>query len=84
MQHLGHDSVFAAPIFLAVLFLNIGVGEVFITRSPKPVPACFSVSRSLLIRKGKVPTKDDLVLAVSHAWSHQLHPDPLGNWDLVA
>lgn len=27
---------------------------------------------------GKVPTKDDLVLAVSHAWSHQLHPDPLG------
>ncbi|CAK9082102.1 unnamed protein product [Durusdinium trenchii] len=26
----------------------------------------------------KVPTKDDLVLAVSHAWSHQLHPDPLG------
>ncbi|CAL1148033.1 unnamed protein product, partial [Cladocopium goreaui] len=26
----------------------------------------------------RVPTQNDLVLAVSHAWSHQLHPDPLG------
>eukprot|EP00438_Fugacium_kawagutii_P001579 Skav221821 [mRNA] locus=scaffold885:83026:93233:+ [translate_table: standard] len=28
--------------------------------------------------QGRAPTQNDLVLAVSHAWSHQLHPDPLG------
>ena len=30
-----------------------------------------------------MPTQDDLVLAVSHAWSHQLHPDPLGLLDAI-
>ena len=33
--------------------------------------------------QGRVPTQNDLVLAVSHAWSHQLHPDPLGLLEAV-
>lgn len=44
---------------------------------PTPWPRCQELQEILGPRK-KVPTKDDLVLAVSHAWSHQLHPDPLG------
>lgn len=27
----------------------------------------------------RVPTADDLVVAVSHAWRYQSHPDPMGN-----
>ncbi|CAE7201320.1 mobA [Symbiodinium natans] len=44
---------------------------------PTPWPRCQELIE-LLGAKRKVPTKDDLILAVSHAWSHQLHPDPLG------
>ncbi|CAE7947399.1 unnamed protein product, partial [Symbiodinium sp. KB8] len=44
---------------------------------PTPWPRCQELIE-LLGSQRKVPTKDDLILAVSHAWSHQLHPDPLG------
>ncbi|CAE7250963.1 ANK3, partial [Symbiodinium sp. KB8] len=44
---------------------------------PTPWPRCQELVRHLGAER-KTPTRDDLVLAVSHAWSHQLHPDPLG------
>mmetsp|Transcript_99805 Transcript_99805/g.251756 ORF Transcript_99805/g.251756 Transcript_99805/m.251756 type:complete len:849 (-) Transcript_99805:164-2710(-) len=42
---------------------------------PKPWPRSQDLSSSSFIE----PRKDDLVLAVSHAWPYGAHPDPMGN-----
>ena len=39
---------------------------------PIPFPRCQEIAQ------GRPPTADDLVVANSHAWPYQTHPDPLG------
>ena len=41
---------------------------------PIPFPRCQEIVEGL----GGPPTADDLVVANSHAWPYQVHPDPLG------
>lgn len=45
-----------------------------VTALPVPWPRCQDAAGADFGN----PTKDDLVIAISHAWSYQVHPDPLG------
>jgi len=69
-----HPVVSASEEVMKVKRGMVFVNAKFLRESPRPWPRRQEIASSHY----KVPKPDDLVVAISHAWPHQAHPDPLG------
>ena len=66
-----HPILAVSPNFRSIIFL---LCQECLQDLPTPLPRCQDMDKNDF----KVPMAEDLVIAISHGWPFQAHPDPLG------